>query len=102
MSKKTKSNVMQFDNKEKSLLNLIFPIVANYDTSVKSMIESGTPVLPTEEQFYDNETPIHIYKSFDFKNMSMDPSALERSRNYVAPTPEPSQSVQSSFENAPQ
>lgn len=101
MSKKNTINKLQFDNKEKSLLNLIFPIVANYDTSVKSMIESGTPVLPTEEQFYDNDTPIHIYKSFDFKNMSMDPSALERSRNYVA-SPEHSEVSSNSSQDVAQ
>lgn len=71
-------------------LQLLYPNVPDYDTSVKSMIESSTPVLPTEEQYYDNETPIHIYKSFDFKNMSLDPSQIKSSMQYVEPVPTPS------------
>ena len=71
-------------------LQLLYPNVPDYDTSVKSMIESSTPVLPTEEQYYDNETPIHIFKSFDFKNMPVDPSQIKSSMNYVPPVPIPS------------
>ena len=71
-------------------LQLLYPNVPDYDTSVKSMIESSTPVLPTEEQYYDNETPIHIFKSFDFKNMPVDPSQIKSSMQYVPPVPTPS------------
>ena len=74
-------------------LSLLYPNVPTYDTSVKSMIEQGTPVLPTDEQFYDNDTPIHIYKSFDFNSMSIDPSVLKSSMNYVEPSPVNSQPV---------
>lgn len=72
---------------------MYMPDVPVVDTSVKTLMQSSTPVLPLEEQFYDNDTPIHIYKSFDFKNMPMDPSALAHARNYVAPTPEPENPV---------
>lgn len=66
------------------------PDVPVRDTSVKTLMETSQPVLPLEEQYYDNDVPIHIYKSFDFKNMPMDPSALNHARNYVEPTPQPS------------
>lgn len=72
---------------------MYMPDVPVVDTSVKTLMQTSTPVLPLEEQFYDNDTPIHIYKSFDFKNMPMDPSALAHARNYVAPTPAPENPV---------
>lgn len=79
-------------------LQLLYPNVPDYDTSVKSMIESSTPVLPTEEQYYDNETPIHIFKSFDFKNMPVDPSQIKSSMQYVPPVPTPSAPAAASAE----
>lgn len=85
MSKK--SEITLLDSGVFLALNMLYPNVKDYDTSVESMIESGSPVLPTEEQFYDNDTPIHIYKSFDFKNMPVDPSAIKASMNYVEPSP---------------
>lgn len=77
----------------RSYAALMIPQVTVYDTSVKNLMQTSQPVLPLEEQFYDNDTPIHIYKSFDFKNMPMDPSALNHARNYVEPTPQPSAPV---------
>ena len=82
---------------------LMIPDVPVYDTSVKNLMQSQQPVLPMEEQFYDNDTPIHIYKSFDFKNMPMDPNALSHARNYVAPVPNPTNPVVSQpVANAPE
>lgn len=72
---------------------LMCPDVPVRDTSVKTLMETSQPVLPLEEQYYDNDTPIHIYKSFDFKNMPMDPSALNHARNYVEPSSQPSAPV---------
>lgn len=69
----------------RNFASLFMPEVPIVDTSVKTLMQTSTPVLPLEEQFYDNDTPIHIYKSFDFKNMPLDPSALQHARNYVAP-----------------
>lgn len=77
------------DTSFRNFAALTMPNVPVYDTSVKHMIESQTPVLPLEDQYYDNETPIHIYKDFDFKNMPLDPSALAHARNYVPPIPDP-------------
>ena len=85
-----KSNNVLLEQSVFNQLQLLYPNVPDYDTSVKSMIESSTPVLPTEEQYYDNETPIHIFKSFDFKNMPVDPSQIKSSMNYVPPVPTPS------------
>lgn len=73
----------------RNFVAMVMPDVPVYDTSVKNLMQTSQPVLPMEEQFYDNDTPIHIYKSFDFKNMPMDPGALSHARNYVAPVPEP-------------
>lgn len=70
--------------------SLMCPDVPVRDTSVKTLMETSQPVLPLEEQYYDSDTPIHIYKSFDFKNMPMDPSALIHARNYVEPNLQPS------------
>lgn len=84
-----KSNNVLLEQSVYNQLQLLYPNVPDYDTSVKSMIESSTPVLPTEEQYYDNETPIHIYKSFDFKNMPVDPSQIKSSMHYVEPVPTP-------------
>lgn len=67
------------------LHNILFPVVPIVDTSVKSMIEQGTPVAPVESQFLDQESPLHIFKSFDFKNMPKDPHALNNARSYVPP-----------------
>lgn len=72
---------------------LMCPDVPVRDTSVKTLMETSQPVLPMEEQFYDSDIPIHIYKSFDFKNMPMDPSALNHARNYVEPVSQPSAPV---------
>lgn len=72
---------------------LMCPDVPVRDTSVKTLMETSQPVLPLEEQYYDNDTPIHIYKSFDFNNMPMDPSALIHARNYVEPIPQSSAPV---------
>ena len=102
MAKLKKNNILDFGTF--LMLNMLYPNVKDYDTSVESMIESGSPVLPTEEQFYDNDTPIHIYKSFDFKNMPVDPSAVKASMNYVEPSPVNSAPVvnSNSVENVPQ
>lgn len=85
-----KSNNILLEQSVYNQLQLLYPNVPDYDTSVKSMIESSVPVLPTEEQYYDNETPIHIFKSFDFKNMPVDPSQIKSSMQYVPPVPTPS------------
>lgn len=68
-------------------LSILFPIVPVIDTSVKSMLEQGTPVAPIESQYFDQETPLHIYKSFDFKNMPKDPHAINAARSYKQPAP---------------
>lgn len=73
--------------------SLMCPDVPVRDTSVKTLMETSQPVLPLEEQYYDSDTPIHIYKSFDFKNMPMDPSAIIHARNYVEPSAQPSDPV---------
>lgn len=74
------------------LQNILFPVVPIVDTSVKSMIEQGTPVAPVESQFLDQESPLHIFRSFDFKNMPKDPHALNNARRYTPPKPvEPAQ-----------
>ena len=67
--------------------NILFPVIPVVDTSVKSMIEQGTPVSPVESQFLDQESPLHIYRSFDFKNLPKDPHALNHARSYVPPAP---------------
>lgn len=77
----------------RNFASMYMPEVPIVDTSVKTLMQTSTPVLPLEEQYYDNDTPIHIYKSFDFKNMPMDPSALLHARNYVAPSPAPENPV---------
>lgn len=73
------------------ILNILFPVVPVIDTSVKAMLEQGTPVAPIESQFFDQETPLHIYKSFDFNNMPKDPHALNAARNYKPSDPVPAQ-----------
>lgn len=100
MSKKSSNLLM--DNATFLMLNMLYPNVKDYDTSVESMIESGSPVLPTEEQYYDNDTPIHIYKSFDFKNMPVDPSAVKASMQYVEPSPAPAPAPASAVVETPQ
>ena len=82
--------------------SMYMPDVPVRDTSVKTLMETSQPVLPMEEQYYDNDTPIHIYKSFDFKNMPMDPSALHHARSFVAPQAQPAAPViQQSVTNQP-
>lgn len=70
---------------QSNIEKILFPQVPVVDTSVKSMIEQGTPVAPVESQFMDQESPLHIFKSFDFKNMPKDPHALNNARSYVPP-----------------
>lgn len=77
----------------RNFVALYMPSVPIVDTSVKTLMQTSTPVLPLDEQYYDNDTPIHIYKSFDFKNMPMDPSALNHARNYVEPSAVPDNPV---------
>lgn len=67
--------------------NILFPSVPVVDTSVQSMLEQGTPVAPVESQYFDTETPLHIFKSFDFKNMPKDPHAIKQAQKYVPPAP---------------
>ena len=94
-----KAKLVSFENQFRTnqdvriFSSLMCPEVPVRDTSVKTLMETSQPVLPLEEQFYDSDTPIHIYKSFDFKNMPMDPSALNHARNYVEPTPQPAAPV---------
>lgn len=71
--------------------NILFPSVPVIDTSVKAMLEQGTPVSPIESQFFDQESPLHIYKSFDFNNMPKDPHALNAARNFKPSEPVPAQ-----------
>lgn len=72
-----------FNIMQTQIEKILFPVVPVVDTSVKSMIEQGTPVAPVESQFFDQESPLHIFKSFDFKNMVKDPHALNHARSYV-------------------
>lgn len=80
---------------QSSFEKILFPQVPVVDTSVKSMIEQGTPVAPVESQFMDQESPLHIFKSFDFKNMPKDPHALNIARSYVPPATQDPAPVQS-------
>lgn len=62
--------------------NILFPSIPYVDTSVKSMLEQGTPSLPLDAQFLDQESALHIYKSFDLNNIAKDPTQLKHARNF--------------------